>query len=67
MSLPDTIAELEAIVNAADSENTVDGQTTKVDLARARRRLAELQRQQAIRTRGTVLRPRQARINLSGF
>jgi len=43
-AIDDQIAKLEQIVNLGVESNTVDGQTTRVNLTEVRRRLRELYR-----------------------
>lgn len=62
MAYEDEIAELESLLNDAASNVAVDGVGVTFDLEAARRRLAQLKRQQ-----DATRRPRNASIDLSGF
>lgn len=59
-----TIAELEAILNAGQSEISVDGLRTKIDLGEIRRRLTELRATDADNIAAKMVRPTVARIKL---
>lgn len=62
MAIADEIAELEALLNSAAKDVSYDGTRVSFDLDAARRRLAQLKREQ-----DATKRPPNATIDLSGF